>query len=138
MMTKKLTHTIGYLVKMRRPFEKIKLSQLYILCNILAEAEIRNVSIIKRKYLEKGLSFDETLSLLEDLKLVRINSGELIPSNSLSGEIAMVPNSSSVKAIDSPETLVRVWSLKATAVKRKTNKTKVNINHFLFIKNPPP
>ena len=83
MMTKKLTHTIGYLVKMRRPFEKIKLSQLYILCNILAEAEIRNVSIIKRKYLEKGLSFDETLSLLEDLKLVRINSGELIPSNSL-------------------------------------------------------
>jgi hypothetical protein len=32
----------------------------------------------------------------------------------------MVPNSSSVKAIDSPETLVRVWSLKATAVKRKT------------------
>lgn len=68
---------------MRRPFDKIKLSQLYILCNTLADAEVRNVSIIKRKYLEKGLSFDETLSLLEDLKLVRINSGELIPSNSL-------------------------------------------------------
>lgn len=68
---------------MRRPFDKIKLSQLYILYNTLADAEVRNVSIIKRKYLEKGLSFDETLTLLEDLKLVRINSGELIPSNSL-------------------------------------------------------
>ena len=65
---------------MRKPFEKIKLSQLHILCNTLSDAEVRNVSNIKRKYLERALSFDETLSLLEDLKIVRNNSGELIPS----------------------------------------------------------
>ena len=65
---------------MRRPFNKIKLSQLYTLCNTLVDAEVRNVSNIKRKYLERGLSFDETLSLLEDLKIVKISSDELIPS----------------------------------------------------------
>ena len=67
---------------MRKPFKKIKLSQLYTLCNTLADAEVRNVSNIKRKYLERGLSFDETLSLLEDLKIVKNNSNELIPSKS--------------------------------------------------------
>jgi hypothetical protein len=67
---------------MRKPFNKIKLSQLYTLCNTLADAEVRNVSNIKRKYLERGLSFDETLSLLEDLKIVKNNSNELIPSKS--------------------------------------------------------
>ena len=69
---------------MRKPFNKIKLSQLYTLCNTLADAEVRNVSNIKRKYLERGLSFDETLSLLEDLKIVKNNSNELIPSKSFS------------------------------------------------------
>lgn len=69
---------------MRNPFNKIKLSQLYTLCNTLADAEVRNASNIKRKYLEKGLSFDETLSFLEDLKIVKNNSNELIPSKSFS------------------------------------------------------
>lgn len=69
---------------MRKPFEKIKLSQLHTLCNTLSDAEVRNVSNIKRKYLERALSFDETLSLLEDLKIVRNNSGELIPSKTFS------------------------------------------------------
>lgn len=69
---------------MRKQFNKIKLSQLYTLCNTLAEAEVRNVSNIKRKYLERGLSFDETLSFLEDLKIVKNNSNELIPSKSFS------------------------------------------------------
>ena len=69
---------------MRKPFDKIKLSQLHTLCITLADAEVRNVSNIKRKYLERGSSFDETLSLLEDLKIVKNNSDELIPSKSFS------------------------------------------------------
>ncbi len=69
---------------MRKPFDKIKLSHLHTLCNTLADAELRNVSYIKRKYLERGLSFDETLSLLEDLKIIKNNSGELIPSKTFS------------------------------------------------------
>lgn len=69
---------------MKKPFEKIKLSQLHILCNTLSDAEVRNVSNIKRKYLERALSFDETLSLLEDLKIVRNNSDELIPLKTFS------------------------------------------------------
>ena len=69
---------------MRKPFNKIKLSQLYTLCNTIADAEVRNMSNIKRKYLERGLSFDETLSLLKDLKIVKNNSNELIPSKSFS------------------------------------------------------
>lgn len=69
---------------MKKPFEKIKLQQLHTLCNTLADAEVRDVSNIKRKYLERALSFDETLSLLEDLKIVRKNSDELIPSKTFS------------------------------------------------------
>lgn len=69
---------------MKKPFEKIKLSQLHILCNTIADAEVRNLGNIKRKYLEKGLSFDETLSLLEDLKIVKTNSSELILSKTFS------------------------------------------------------
>lgn len=65
---------------MRKPFEKIKLSQLHALWNTLADAEVRNLSNIKRKYMESSLSFDETLSLLEDLKIVKNDSDELIPS----------------------------------------------------------
>src|SRR6266542_1259401 len=64
---------------MRKPFDKVKLAYLYILCNTIADTEVRNVSNIKRKYLESGLAFDETLSLLEDLKIVKNNSDELIP-----------------------------------------------------------
>lgn len=69
---------------MKKPFEKIKLSQLHILCNTIADAEVRNLGNIKRKYLERGLSFDETLSLLEELKIVKINSSELILSKTFS------------------------------------------------------
>lgn len=69
---------------MRKPFDKIKLSQLHIFCNTLADAEVRNVSNIKRKYLERALSFDETLSLLEDLKIVKKHSDELILSKTFS------------------------------------------------------
>jgi hypothetical protein len=69
---------------MRKPFEKIKLSQLHTLCNTLADAEVRDVSNIKRKYLESALSFDETLSLLKDLKIVRTSGDELILSKTFS------------------------------------------------------
>jgi hypothetical protein len=49
----------------------------------------------------------------------------------------MVPSYfTSVKGIDSPETLVRVWSLKATAVNRKNSKIKVKTNPFLNILLP--
>lgn len=69
---------------MRKPFNKIKLSQLHILCNTIADAEVRNLGNIKRKYLERAFSFDETLSLLEDLKIVKINSSELVLSKTFS------------------------------------------------------
>ena len=69
---------------MIKPFEKIKLSQLHTLCNTLADAEVRDVSNIKRKYLESALSFDETLSLLKDLKIVRTSGNELKISKSFS------------------------------------------------------
>lgn len=65
---------------MRSPFEKIKLSQLHMLCNKIAESRIRQVDYIKEKYSEDALWFDETLELLKDLKIVRGNSDELIPS----------------------------------------------------------
>lgn len=69
---------------MKKPFDKIKLSQLHTLCNTLADTQVRQVSNIKRKYLENAVSFDETLSLLEDLKIVKNNSNELFPSKSFS------------------------------------------------------
>ena len=65
---------------MKQPFENIKLSQLHTLCNTLANTQVRKVSNIKRKYLENALAFDETLSLLVDLKIVKNNSDELFPS----------------------------------------------------------
>ncbi len=69
---------------MKKPFDKIKLSQLHTLCNTLADTQVRHVSNIKRKYLENGISFDETLSLLVDLKIVKNNSDELFPSKQFS------------------------------------------------------
>jgi hypothetical protein len=65
---------------MKKPFDKIKLSQLHTLCNTLADTQVRHVSNIKRQYLENALSFDETLSLLEDLEIVKNSSDELFPS----------------------------------------------------------
>ncbi|MGQ0829979.1 MAG: DUF3883 domain-containing protein [Bacteroidota bacterium] len=69
---------------MRKLFDKIKLSHLHILCNTLADAQVRHVSNIRRKYLENALSFDETLSLLEDLKIIKSTSDELSPTKSFS------------------------------------------------------
>ncbi|MBM3417887.1 MAG: DUF3883 domain-containing protein [Bacteroidetes bacterium] len=69
---------------MRKSFDKIKLSQLHIFCKTLADAEIRNVSNIKRKYLERASSFDQTLSFLEDLNIIKSKNDELIPSKSFS------------------------------------------------------
>lgn len=69
---------------MRKPFDKIKLSQLHVLCNTLADTEVRNVSNIKRKYLETALAFDETIALLLDLKIIKINSNELFTTKSFS------------------------------------------------------
>lgn len=69
---------------MKKPFDKIKLAHLYTLCNTLADTQVRQVNNIKRKYLENALSFDETLSLLEDLKIVINNSDELFLSKTFS------------------------------------------------------
>ena len=69
---------------MKKPFDKIKLSHLYTLCNTLADTQVRQVSNIRRTYLENALAFDETLSLLEDLKIVRNNSNELFLTKSFS------------------------------------------------------
>jgi hypothetical protein len=67
---------------MKTPFYKIKLSQLYNLCNILAETKIHQLSYIKGKFLENSLGFEETLSFLVDLKIITRTSTELIPSKS--------------------------------------------------------
>ena len=69
---------------MRKPFEKIKLSQLHTLCNTLADAEVRDVSNIKRKYLESALSFDETLLVFKRLENMRASGDELILSKTFS------------------------------------------------------
>lgn len=69
---------------MRNPFSKIKLSQLHILYNTIAVANVRNVTIIKRKYLERGLSFDETFSLFKDLKILRVNGDQIMLSKTFS------------------------------------------------------
>lgn len=69
---------------MRKPFKKIRLAHLYTFCNTLADAQVRNINNIKRKYLERASAFDETLSLLIDLKVVKKDSEELIPSKSFS------------------------------------------------------
>jgi len=69
---------------MKKPFDKIKLSQLFILYNTLADTQVRNIDNIKRKYLESALFFDETLCLLEDLKIVKNKSGELFLSKEFS------------------------------------------------------
>ncbi|OGU11593.1 MAG: hypothetical protein A2X61_16555 [Ignavibacteria bacterium GWB2_35_12] len=62
---------------MRTPFNNIKLSQLFTLCNIVNTSEIRDIENIRRKYLDYALSFDETLSLLEELKIIKNESGKL-------------------------------------------------------------
>lgn len=69
---------------MKKLFEKIKLSQLHALYNTIADSEVRQKSYIKGKYSENALWFDETLSLLEDLKIVKNNSDELFPSKTFS------------------------------------------------------
>lgn len=62
---------------MKRPFYKIKLSQLFTLYNTIADTQIRHVSNIKRKYLEKAVSFEETFSFLGDLKIVKNSSDKV-------------------------------------------------------------
>jgi len=62
---------------MKNLFDKIKLSQLFVLYTTLARAQVRDVANIKRKYSDAALAFDETLALLEELKLIKNNSGEL-------------------------------------------------------------
>lgn len=69
---------------MEKSFEKIRLSQLHILCNTIADTQMRNVSNIKRKYCESALAFDETLVLLEELKIVKKKSDELVLSKTFS------------------------------------------------------
>lgn len=51
---------------------------------MIADTEVRNISNIKRKYLESALAFDETISFLEDLKIVKINFDELVPAKTFS------------------------------------------------------
>jgi hypothetical protein len=62
---------------MKTPFENIKLSQLYALCHLLATSKIKDFTNIKSKYSRSALAFDATLTLLQDLKLLKQNSGEL-------------------------------------------------------------
>lgn len=60
---------------MKNPFENIKLSQLYCLCKIIAESELRDENYIRSKYLDSALFFDETKTLLEQLNIIQ-NSEE--------------------------------------------------------------
>lgn len=74
---------------MNNPYDQIKLSHLYVLCDTMANTQIRYIGNIKRKYLEKALAFDETLSFLEDLKIIKNNTVELI----LLKNISLIRNS---------------------------------------------
>ncbi len=74
---------------MIKSINKIKLSQVHLLCNTVASAEVRHVSTIRRRYLENALHFDETLSFLSSLKIININLEELALSKSFS----IVPDS---------------------------------------------
>ena len=69
---------------MRKPFDKIRLSQLHTLCNTIADTAVRYVSNIRRIYLETALAFDETIALLIDLKIIKIDSNELFLTKSFS------------------------------------------------------
>lgn len=69
---------------MKNQFEKIRLSHLQILWNIVADTQVRHVSNIKRKYLENAVSFDETLSFLEYLGFLKNDSSQLTPSKHFS------------------------------------------------------
>ena len=68
---------------MKKLFNNIKLSQLQILCNVLAESDIRQLSYIKSKYAESALWFEETLAFLQELQVVGRSSDELIPSKKI-------------------------------------------------------
>ncbi len=59
---------------MKNPFENIKLSQLYCLCKIIAESELRDENYIRSKYLDSALFFNETSTLLEKLNIVNISA----------------------------------------------------------------
>jgi hypothetical protein len=67
-----------YLVKMQKQFENIKLAQLYCLCKIIAESGLRNEDYIRSKYLDSALCFDETLTFLEQIKIIHNNTEGLI------------------------------------------------------------
>lgn len=66
---------------MKKLFEKIRLAHLYNLCNIIEETDIRDLLYIKRKYQERALSFDENLSLLEELSIIKKTVNELLPGS---------------------------------------------------------
>lgn len=68
---------------MIRAFYKIKLSHIHTLCNILAESSVRDLDNVKRKYQENAIAFDETLTFLEDLKVLKLISNELVSLSSL-------------------------------------------------------
>ena len=63
---------------MKNPFENIKLSQLYCLCKIIAESELRDENYIRSKYLDIALFFDETKTLLEQLNIIQNRKEGLI------------------------------------------------------------
>jgi len=62
---------------MKNLFNKIRLDQLYTLCNIISDNNIRDTNYIEKKYSEKCIHFDETLLFLNELKVIRRNSNEI-------------------------------------------------------------
>jgi len=69
---------------MKNPFEKVKLTQLHTLCNTIAEADVRHLNNIKRKYLKSAIAFEETISLLKALNIIKTKSDLLILTKAFS------------------------------------------------------
>lgn len=77
---------------MKTSFNKIRIAQLYNLCAILSETKIHHLVYIKDKYLENGLWFDETLSFLEELKIITVSITEVIPSKVFFASFSTISN----------------------------------------------
>ncbi|MEI7475663.1 MAG: DUF3883 domain-containing protein [bacterium] len=66
---------------MKIKFSNIKVANLECLCRIVSIAKIRRIEFVNRKYSERGTYFDETLSFLVVLNVIKISGNEVIPKN---------------------------------------------------------
>lgn len=69
-------------------FERISWRQILTFCRVLGSSSSFDLRTIRRWYNAESVNFEETLSLLRDLRTVRIEDGIVLPSQSLKRVIA--------------------------------------------------